>query len=47
MVLCRVGIEMATVEVRMDNLKIEADVAVGERGNPTVTNTVLNIGEVR
>ena len=46
--LCRrVGIEMATVEVRMENLKVEADIAVGKRGNPTVTNTLLNMAEVR
>lgn len=30
----------------MDQLKVEANVAVGSRGNPTVTNSVLNIAEV-
>jgi len=38
--------DTATVQVRMDNLKIEADIAVGSRGNPTVTNTFRNIAEV-
>ncbi len=39
--------DTATVQVRMDNLKIEADIAVGSRGNPTVTNTFRNMAEVR
>ncbi len=39
--------ELATVQVRMDNLKIEADIAVGSRGNPTVTNAFRNMAEVR
>ena len=43
---CRVGMDTATVQVRMDNLKIEADIAVGSRGNPTVTNTFRNMAEV-
>lgn len=43
---CRVGVEVATLQVRVDNLKIEADVAVGSRGNPSVTNTVRNMTEV-
>ena len=38
---------MATVEVRMDQLKLDANIAVGSRGNPTVTNTLLNMAEVR
>ena len=38
--------DTATVQVRMDNLKIEADIAVGSRGNPTVTNTFRNMAEV-
>ena len=44
---CRVGIELSSVEVRFDNLKIEADIAVGARGNPTVTNSFRNIAEAR
>lgn len=43
---CRAGIDLATVEVRMNQLKVEANIAVGSRGNPTVTNTVLNIADV-
>ncbi len=43
---CRAGIDLATVEVRMDKLKVEADIAVGSRGNPTVTNTLRNMAEV-
>lgn len=38
--------DLATVQVRMDNLKIEADIAVGSRGNPSVTNTFRNMAEV-
>ena len=37
---------MPTLQVRVDNLKIEADVAVGARGNPSVTNTFRNMAEV-
>ena len=44
--MCRAGIDLATVEVRMDKLKVEANIAVGSRGNPTVTNTLLNMAEV-
>ena len=43
---CRAGMDLATVQVRMDNLKIEADIAVGSRGNPSVTNTFRNMAEV-
>ena len=38
--------DLATVQVRVENLKVEADIAVGSRGNPTVANTVRNIAEV-
>ena len=38
--------ELATVQVRVENLKVEADIAVGSRGNPTVTNTLRNMAEV-
>ena len=44
--ICRAGMDLATVQVRMDNLKIEADIAVGSRGNPSVTNTFRNLAEV-
>lgn len=39
--------DLATVEVRMNQLRVEASIAVGSRGNPTVTNTLLNIADVR
>lgn len=39
----RVGMDLATVQVRVENLKVEADIAVGSRGNPTVANTLRNI----
>ena len=38
---------MPKLHVRVDNLKIEADVAVGSRGNPSVTNTIRNMAEVK
>ncbi|KAL0051690.1 hypothetical protein WJX82_000289 [Trebouxia sp. C0006] len=41
----RAGIDLATVEVRMDKLTVQADIAVGSRGNPTVTNTLRNMAE--
>ena len=42
----RVGMDLATVQVRVQNLKVEADIAVGSRGNPTVANTLRNVAEV-
>lgn len=30
----------------MDKVKVEANIAVGSRGNPTVTNAFLNLAEV-
>ncbi|KAL3141609.1 hypothetical protein ABBQ32_004850 [Trebouxia sp. C0010 RCD-2024] len=41
----RVGMDLATVQVRVENLKVEADIAVGARGNPTVTNTLRDLAE--
>lgn len=38
--------DLATVQVRIQNLKVEADIAVGSRGNPTVANTLRNVAEV-
>lgn len=43
---CRVGIKMSAVEVRFENLSIDADVRVGGRALPTVFNTFLNFVEV-
>lgn len=45
-ILSRVGMDLATVQVRVENLKVEADIAVGSRGNPTVTNTLRDLAEV-
>lgn len=47
LVQCRVGIKEPTVEVRFQNLTIEADVYVGERGLPSVINAYRNFVEVR
>ena len=44
---CRVGIEMSRVEVRFEDLRIDADVFVGGRAMPTVLNSVRNFVEVR
>lgn len=38
---------MSAVEVRFENLSVEADVHVGGRSLPTVLNSVLNFVEVR
>ncbi|KAJ4757005.1 ABC transporter G family member 36 [Rhynchospora pubera] len=38
----RAGIEMPTVEVRYEKLKIDADIYVGTRGLPTLSNTFFN-----
>lgn len=35
----------ATVEVRFENLRVEADCHVGERALPTLSNAALNIAE--
>ena len=42
----RVGIEMSKVEVRFENLHVDADVFVGGRAMPTVLNSVRNFFEV-
>ncbi|XLR65566.1 hypothetical protein HN51_008078 [Arachis hypogaea] len=42
---CRVGIRLPTVEVRFQNLTIEADCYVGSRALPTLPNVALNILE--
>ncbi len=41
--LCRVGIELPTIEVRYENLDIDADCFVGGRALPTLSNSFLNI----
>ena len=42
----RVGIDMPTIEVRYESLNIEADAYVGNRGPPTILNSMLNVLEV-
>lgn len=44
--MCRAGIDLASVEVRFQNLSIDADIAVGARGEPTVLNAYRNKLEV-
>lgn len=42
---CRVGVDMPTVEVRCENLTMEAKVTVGSRALPTVLNSYRNFFE--
>ncbi|KAK4765391.1 hypothetical protein SAY86_026481 [Trapa natans] len=41
----RVGIKLPTVEVRFENLTVEADCYIGSRALPTLLNTAQNIAE--
>ncbi|KAJ1289317.1 hypothetical protein BS78_02G155000 [Paspalum vaginatum] len=41
----RVGIDLPTIEVRYDNLSVEAEAYVGSRGLPTIFNTYANVLE--
>ncbi|CAD5166539.1 unnamed protein product [Musa acuminata subsp. malaccensis] len=41
----RVGIDLPTIEVRYEHLSIEAETHVGNRGLPTVFNSVANVLE--
>ncbi|XP_052166850.1 ABC transporter G family member 47 [Oryza glaberrima] len=43
--LDRVGIKLPTIEVRYENLNVEAESYVGSRGLPTIFNTYANIFE--
>lgn len=43
----RVNVQLSKVEVRFENLHIEADVAIGSQGMPTVANAFINTGKVR
>ena len=47
-VLCaaRAGIKVPTVEVRWQNLHVECNVVVGDRGLPTVMNSYRTFIEV-
>lgn len=42
----RAEIDLASVEVRFEDLSIDADIAVGARGEPTVLNAYRNKFEV-
>ena len=42
----RAHVDLASVEVRFDHLSINAEVAVGARGEPTVLNAYRNKFEV-
>jgi hypothetical protein len=42
----RVGIRLPTIEVRYENLSIDAETYVGNRGLPTVLNSTMNTLEV-
>lgn len=44
--LCRVDLELPKIEVRFQNLKVEAFVHVGSRALPTIPNFVFNMTEV-
>ena len=40
--MCRVGIDIPTIEVRFEHLEAEAEVRVGNSGLPTVLNSMTN-----
>ena len=42
----RVGVELPTIEVRYQDLNVEAEAYVGSRGLPTILNTYANVLEV-
>ncbi|KAG8056459.1 hypothetical protein GUJ93_ZPchr0002g23355 [Zizania palustris] len=41
----RVGVQLPTIEVRYENLNVEAEAYVGSRGLPTILNTYANVLE--
>ncbi|KAG0465358.1 hypothetical protein HPP92_019522 [Vanilla planifolia] len=41
----RVGIELPTIEVRYEHMNVEAEAYVGNRGLPTLLNSVINVLE--
>jgi hypothetical protein len=43
---CRVGIKLPTLQVRYENLSIDAKCLVGNRALPTLKNATLNFMEV-
>lgn len=43
----RVGLDIPTIEVRYQNLKIDAEAFVGGRALPSFINAITNVVEVR
>lgn len=43
--VCRVGIKLPTVEVRYENLSVEADCQIGNRAIPSLPNVTRNLIE--
>jgi hypothetical protein len=43
----RVGLDIPTIEVRYQNLKIDAEAFVGSRALPSFVNAATNVIEVR
>lgn len=44
--VCRVGIDLPTIEVRYEHLKVEAEAYVGSRALPSFFNFTFGILEV-
>jgi hypothetical protein len=44
--VCRVGIQLPTIEVRYEHLTVDAKCFVGSRALPTLKNVTINILEV-
>lgn len=44
--MCRVGIRVPTVEIRYENVTVDAKCFVGDRALPTLKNSTVNILEV-
>ncbi|CAL0305014.1 unnamed protein product [Lupinus luteus] len=43
----RVSLNLPTIEVRFENLKIDAEAYVGKRALPSIMNVILNVAEVK
>lgn len=44
--VCRVGLDIPTIEVRFEHLNVEAEAHVGRRALPTILNFSINLFEV-
>lgn len=40
--MCRVGIQVPTIEIRYENLTVDAKCVVGDRALPTLKNVTIN-----